>query len=446
MRTKLNLKPGEKGRLTVGANIAVREDTVDWKCYSDCVVLDESKQRTPFDMLVVASSVGIAIVEFQVLDHSGENVIEHVFEIEVADASSDEDLFGTARVSRESFEDTVGASDGGAPVTGVTSDPSAPVNPKDDGSDENNPRPDGSYGTPQSDAAGTPTKMPPLDEIPASAVAAQGEGQVEAATSGNPEELPSYPIGTGETVVPLPVAATDDAPPPIPAADVTVVAVEDGAHDAPSVTDLGAQRLGDLPNTPTNPGDELKAEQDGAKVDDDGLMEGHKKDAEANAGLGESTEKALGLPSSENAAGIPEDQLMVDTADGVLKEIGEAPVLTPEEPKEKEDAAELKKEAEDLSEAAADLTEAEATGEREAVEPSEAPADSLNETAEPGTKEADAPPSSPFDIPEPASDKSEESSDENLDATIEHDSHDEDGKSDGDGGPSNLFGMNRPVF
>lgn len=100
--TKLQLKLGEKGRLIVEATKPVAADSAVWKSYSDCVILDRTGQKTPLDMLVVSAKPGTATVECQVLDTSGDKVLEHTFTIEVSEDISDDDLIGHARVSRES--------------------------------------------------------------------------------------------------------------------------------------------------------------------------------------------------------------------------------------------------------------------------------------------------------------------------------------------------------
>lgn len=102
-RTNLNLKPGQRGRLTVEAKTAVVAESAVWKdSDNDVVMIDKSQQNTPFDVCVVAGQPGIAIVEFGVLDEQGERVLEHIFEIHVENATSDEDLIGSARVSVDS--------------------------------------------------------------------------------------------------------------------------------------------------------------------------------------------------------------------------------------------------------------------------------------------------------------------------------------------------------
>lgn len=102
-RTKLMMKPGERGRLTIEAKVPVIEDSVVWKDYAaETVTLDHGDKHTPLDIAVVAGSVGIAIIEAQVLTEDGERVLEHTFEIEVVNTATDDDLIGHARLSRES--------------------------------------------------------------------------------------------------------------------------------------------------------------------------------------------------------------------------------------------------------------------------------------------------------------------------------------------------------
>lgn len=97
------MKPGERGRLTIEAKVPVIEDSVVWKDYAaETVTLDHGDKHTPLDIAVVAGSVGIAIVEAQVLTGDGERVLEHTFEIEVVNTATDDDLIGHARLSRES--------------------------------------------------------------------------------------------------------------------------------------------------------------------------------------------------------------------------------------------------------------------------------------------------------------------------------------------------------
>jgi hypothetical protein len=118
-RTKLNLRPGQKGRLIAAANVPVDETTAKWNTTTSVVVLDPSKQRTVFDMLVVASAIGIALVEFTVDDADGNDTISHVFEIEVTEQAADAAITGEARVSRESIESP--------PLSSIESD--APAEP-----------------------------------------------------------------------------------------------------------------------------------------------------------------------------------------------------------------------------------------------------------------------------------------------------------------------------
>lgn len=219
MNTKLVLKPGEKGRLTVGSNVALDESSIKWSANGGEVgQIDLSKSRTPFDVVFVAGAIaGTVYVEFSALDAEGNNR-EHLFEINVTEKDGDSDLFGSARVSRESFEATASAVE-------------VPETP-----------------------AELPTDEPAVADAPPS-----------------PFEIPTSEPALMETPTPLaPVADTDGADAAVATAGAPVVAETDGAGDAPS-------------GTTETESESPVAETDGAIVATDGKMAGFVEDDKVNS-------------------------------------------------------------------------------------------------------------------------------------------------------------------
>lgn len=101
-KTKLQLKLGEKGRLSVEATVVVDESTAGWFCATPAVLAVPNSSKTPFDIQVVGAAVGMAIFDFSVVDANGAKHV-HSFEVTVSDDAIESSLIGRARVSRDSF-------------------------------------------------------------------------------------------------------------------------------------------------------------------------------------------------------------------------------------------------------------------------------------------------------------------------------------------------------
>lgn len=105
--TKLQLRLGEKGRLTVGANVAIDEESITWKCVTPVVLIVAGGSRTPFDVQVVGAALGMAYVEFsakEIVPVGEGETLSQIFEIYISENGEDAKLFGRARVSRDSIE------------------------------------------------------------------------------------------------------------------------------------------------------------------------------------------------------------------------------------------------------------------------------------------------------------------------------------------------------
>lgn len=330
MNTKLHLKPGEKGRLQVAANVAIDESTIEWKSQSPIAVLDPTKQRTPFDIIVVGSSLGMAYVEFSALDTDGNNR-EHLFEIYVSEQDGDADLIGSARVSRESFSfdaerepvaDTVvdqPTLDGGdsaaepvadlaedvapieeAPAPPIDQTPAAPVTQFNDPADaqngmmaghaddaainetvaaENEAAADGGFNNPETDfgtsddAATAPLSSEP--EAPAASTESESGPVSEPAADGQKEE------GEAETLPEIASPATDEAAKQVEDAQASQAPTD----DAPASTSFDQQPV---------------AAGEGQPATDSGLMAGFQSDAAHNAEVSEVSVGAdQSLPESD---------------------------------------------------------------------------------------------------------------------------------------------------
>jgi hypothetical protein len=234
-RTKLHLRPGQLGRLTVGANVAVKEETVDWHSSSDVVVMDKTKSRTPFDMIVVASALGLGIVEFHVEDAAGENLIEHIFEIEVSDAGTDDDLFGDARVSRESF-----LTDGTIPISSsddVAPSPFPPPAIKED----DTAHPAVAETGPVATSDGAPDMVPVSEVIPAET---DGAGQVA--------NVPTDVVSETATEAAADEVVAESAETPVPDTGLMAGFQEDAAAAGGTADDAATSELASEETSPTS--------------------------------------------------------------------------------------------------------------------------------------------------------------------------------------------------
>jgi hypothetical protein len=149
-RTKLNMRPGQKARLVIEANAPIEEGSQQWRNTSGIVQIDESAAKSAFDVLIIAASIGIAIVEFAAIDAGGEKILEHVFEITVeGQPATDADLIGHAAI-----EDAVQPAGDGS----VTGKPDVPALPADGplAAVKTDPEPANNLGAAGADLANTP--------------------------------------------------------------------------------------------------------------------------------------------------------------------------------------------------------------------------------------------------------------------------------------------------
>lgn len=207
MNIKLNLKPGQIGRLVAEPKVAIDADSIEWKSYSQVVVMDQSRQKTSLDMAVIAgATAGIGIVEWNALTQDGNEVLSQIFEVEVAQELPEEPVTGCAYVSRETLENPT-------PVeTPPIADPVDPVPPFEPGTAEDTDLMAGA----QEDAAGeteapavpetgstvgidtTTDVLPPVEETPVPEVVA--ETPADPVVEEAPAEVPAAPVTPTEEV------------------------------------------------------------------------------------------------------------------------------------------------------------------------------------------------------------------------------------------------------
>lgn len=100
--TKLYLKLGERGQLLAEPSVPMRENSIVWRANNGNVVItDQASQVTPYDIEIVPTGIGMAIVEFQAISLDGVKLI-HVYEISVGESLPGNMVVGHARAKRKS--------------------------------------------------------------------------------------------------------------------------------------------------------------------------------------------------------------------------------------------------------------------------------------------------------------------------------------------------------